>query len=125
MINQREQEPPLGAQRRHLRIATAPIAAAGLIAGYGIAMATGSRPLGGVVLAGFALVCLAIWLRRDGRRTAGVLTVAGLLAFALSHVLALIVGAWPAVLITAAALAALCWQISDARALAAAHARPA
>jgi hypothetical protein len=108
----------LAAAHHNPRIATAPIAAAGLIAGYAVAVGTGSRPLGGVVLAAFGLGCLATWLRRDGRRTAALLTIAGLVAFALSHVLALLVGAWPAVLIMAAAIAVLCWQVSDRRAVA-------
>ena len=71
-----------------------------------MAVATGSRPLGGVVLAAFGVTCMAIWLERDGRRTALVLTAAGLLAFAVSHGLGLLIGAWPAVLLTAAATAA-------------------
>jgi hypothetical protein len=95
------------------RIATAPIAAAGLIAGFGVALATGSRPLGGVVLAGCGLICIVIWLRRDGRRTAALLTIAGLFAFAVSHVLGLLIGAWPAVIVVAAATAAVCWRVSD------------
>jgi hypothetical protein len=99
------------------RVATAPIAATGLIAGFGVAAASGSRALGGLVLAICGLTCIAIWLRRDGRRTAGTLTFAGLSAFAVSHVLGLIVGAWPAVLLVAAATAALCWHVSDARAI--------
>ncbi len=94
---------------------TAPLAAAGLIGGFAVAVATGSRPLGGVVLAAFGLACIAIWLRRDGRRTAIVLTAAGLLAFAISHLLGLVIGAWPAVLLTAAATAALYWRASDSR----------
>jgi hypothetical protein len=94
-------------------LATAPIAAAGLIAGFGVAVASGSRPLGGVVLAAFGLWCIAIWLRRDGRRIASWLTGVGLLAFALSHVLGLVIGAWPAVLLAAAATAAACWRLSD------------
>ncbi len=94
---------------------TAPIAAAGLIAGYGVAVASGSRPLGGVVLAACGLLCVAIWLRRDGRRTAALLTGVGLFAFAFSHVLALAIGAWPAVLLVAAATAAACWRVSDGR----------
>ena len=97
------------------RVATAPIAAAGLIGGYAVAVGSGSRPLGGVVLALFGIVCVAIWLRRDGRRTAAWLTGAGLLAFALSHVLGLAIGAWPAVLVSAAAAAAVCWVVSDSR----------
>jgi hypothetical protein len=44
------------------------------------------------------------------------LTIAGLLAFALSHVLGLIIGAWPSVLLTAAGTAALYWRASDSRA---------
>jgi hypothetical protein len=100
---------------RVARIATAPIAAAGLIGGFGVALATGSRPLGGVVLAGCGLTCIAVWLRRDGRRTAGLLTLAGLVAFAASHGLGLLIGAWPAVLLVAAATAALCWRASDSR----------
>lgn len=103
---------------RNLRLVTAPIAAAGLIAGYAVAVATGSRPLGGVVLAGFGLWCLSIWWRRDGRKTAILLAMAGLVGFALSHVVALLVGAWPAVLLTAAGVGAICWRVSDARALA-------
>jgi hypothetical protein len=97
------------------RVVTAPIAAAGLIAGFAVAVATGSRPLGGVVLAACGLTCIAVWLRRDGRRTTIWLTVAGLLAFAVSHVLGLVIGAWPAVLVVSAVIAGLCWRVSDSR----------
>jgi hypothetical protein len=97
------------------QIATAPIAAAGLVGGFGVALASGSRPLGGVVLAGCGLTCIAVWLRRDGRRTAALLTLAGLFAFAASHGLGLLIGAWPSVLLVAAATAALCWRVSDSR----------
>jgi hypothetical protein len=94
-------------------LATAPIAATGLIGGFAVAVASGSRPLGGVVLAICGLLCIAIWLQRDGRQTAIRLTIAGLLAFALSHVLGLVIGAWPAVFLVAAATAMLCWRLSD------------
>lgn len=97
------------------RLPTAPIAAFGLIAGYAVAVASGSRPLGGVVLAVCGLICIRLWLHRDGSRTAAGLAAAGLLAFALSHVLALAIGAWPAVLLAAAVTAGLCWRYSDAR----------
>ena len=97
------------------RLPTALIAAFGLIAGYAVAVASGSRPLGGVVLAVCGLACIRLWLRRDGSWTAAGLSAAGLLAFALSHVLALAIGAWPAVLLVAAVTAALCWRYSDAR----------
>jgi hypothetical protein len=100
-----------------MNLPTAPIAAAGLIAGYAVAVATGSRPLGGVVLLAFAIVCIAVWLRRDGRRTAAMLTGAGLAAFILSHVLGLVIGAWPAVLLSAVAIGAVSWRVSDSRRL--------
>ena len=97
------------------RMLTAPIAAGGLIAGFGVAVASGSRPLGGVVLAVCGLTCMAVWSRRDGRRITIELTVAGLAAFALSHVLGDLIGAWPSVLAVSAATAGLCWRRSDAR----------
>jgi hypothetical protein len=96
-------------------LATAPIAAAGLIAGYGVAVASDSRALGGVVLAACGLACIAIWLRRDGGKVTLLLTLGGLCAFACSHALAPVIGAWPAVLLAAAATATVCWRCSDAR----------
>jgi hypothetical protein len=105
------------------RVATAPIAATGLVAGFGVAIATGSRPLGGVVLAACGLACIAVWLRRDGRRVTIELTVAGLLAFAISHLLGQVIGAWPSVIVVAAVTAALCWRLSDARRLSLSSAR--
>lgn len=92
---------------------TAPLAAAGLIAGFGVAVASGSRPLGGVVLAGFGLPCIAIWARRHDLATTAKLTGAGLVAFGLSHALGLLIGAWPAVILSAAAVGTLYWRVSD------------
>jgi len=106
-----------GLAERLDRVPTAPVAAAGLIAGFGVAVATGSRPLGGVVLAACGLACIAVWRRRDGTRVTVQLTAAGLAAFILSHVLGLVIGAWPSVIVVSAATAALCWQMSDRRAL--------
>ncbi len=97
------------------RLPTAPVAAGALIAGYAVAVTTGSRPLGGVVLLAIGTVCIAVWLRRDGRRTAAELTAVAFVAFVLSHLLGLVIGAWPAVLITAAVTGAVCWARSDAR----------
>jgi len=94
---------------------TAPLAAGSLIAGYAVAVGSGSRPLGGIVLAAGGLCCARLWSRRHGTRTALLLTGAGLLAFALSHVLTLAIGAWPSVLLLSAALAALVWSQADSR----------
>ncbi len=97
---------------------TAALAALGLIAGYAVAVATGSRTLGGLVLLAFGAVCIWVWLRRDGGPVAAKLTGLGLVAFASSHLLGALIGAWPAVLVVAAAMAVACWRISDAPALA-------
>jgi hypothetical protein len=97
------------------RVPTAPIAATGLIGGFAVAVASGSRPLGGAVIAVLGIGCVAVWLRRDGRSTAIKLTVTGLLAFAISHVLGLVIGAWPSVIVVSAVTAALCWRLSDSR----------
>ncbi len=97
------------------RVMTAPLAATGLMGGFAIAVGTGSRPLGGVFMAACGLPCIAVWLRRDGGGTAAGLTGAGLGAFALSHVLGHVIGAWPAVIGVSAVTAGLCWRFSDAR----------
>jgi hypothetical protein len=99
-----------------MRLPTAAIAATGLIAGYGVAVATGSRPLGGLVLAACGIVCILIWAQRHSPRVTLLLALAGLCAFALSHALGLLIGAWPAVLVTAAATGAAYWKVSDSRA---------
>jgi hypothetical protein len=98
---------------------TAPIAAASLILGYAVAVSSGSRPLGGLVLLIGGLWCVRAWTLRNDARTAVLLACAGLLAFAGSHVLALALGAWPAVLLAAAAMAALVWSYADVRTLSA------
>ncbi len=97
------------------RVPTAPVVAAGLIGGFGVAVASGSRPLGGAVMAVLGIGCIAVWLHRDGRATAIRLTATGLLAFAISHVLGLVIGAWPSVLVVSAVAAAVCWRLSDSR----------
>ena len=102
-------------QRLTQRLPTAPLAAVGLLGGFGVAVGSGSRPLGGVVMVVCGVPCIAAWLQRDGRRTAAWLTAAGLFAFAASHGLGLVIGAWPSVIVVSAATAALYWQVSDAR----------
>ncbi len=96
------------------QIPTAPVAAGTLIVGYAVAVASGSRPLGGVVLMVGGLWCARAWTRRRDSRTALVLTGVGLAAFVLSHLLALVIGAWPSVLLVSAAMAAAAWMRADA-----------
>lgn len=96
-------------------IPTAPVAAGTFIVSWAAVEASGSRAAGGVVLAAGGLWCLREWDRRRGRRTALTLGAVGIGAFALSHVLARVTGAWPAVLATAAAVGAAAWLLADAR----------
>jgi hypothetical protein len=96
------------------RTPTAAIAAGTLIGGYGVAVASGSRPLGGVVLLAGGLYCVRVWHRRHGTPTAAALGGVGLAAFALSHLLAQAIGAWPSVLTVAALTGAIVWMRSDA-----------
>jgi hypothetical protein len=100
---------------RVARIPTAPVAAGSLVAGYAVAVASGSRPLGGLVLLLGGMVCMRMWTLRHGPRMAISLACVALFAFILSHLLALAVGAWPAVLIVAAGTAAVVWIRADAR----------
>lgn len=96
-------------------VPTAPVAAASLIAGFAVAVSTGSRPLGGVVLAIGGLWCIQAWARRHGRRTAVILGCVGFAAFVVSHLLGLLIGAWPSVLLVSAVVAVVVWVKADAR----------
>jgi hypothetical protein len=92
---------------------TAPVAGGSLIAGYAVAASSGSRPLGGVMLAAGGLWCAAAWTRRHGGRAALELVGAMFGAFVLSHLLALAVGAWPSVLLLALGTATVVWLRAD------------
>jgi hypothetical protein len=94
---------------------TAPLAACSLIAGYGVVAASGSRALGGVVLALGAAACVAVWTRRHGPALAARLAAVGVVAFVASHLLGLAIGAWPGVLVAAGAGAAIVWVQADQR----------
>jgi hypothetical protein len=86
-----------------------------LIVGFAVAVVSGSRPLGGLVLLAGGVWCICEWRRRHGAATAAILAGVGLSAFVASHVLALAIGAWPAVLLVSAAMAAVAWNRADAR----------
>lgn len=96
-----------------MRIPTSGLAAAGLLAGYGVAVASHSRPLGGVVLAACGVPCILIWARRHDRRTVTLLTLGGLAAFVFSHGMGMLIGPWPAVILTAGLTSAAYWRLSD------------
>ncbi len=97
---------------------TAPVAAGSLIVGYAVAVATGSRALGGVVLVLAGLWCVRAWTQRHGARGAAALAFVVFTAFVLSHLLGLLLGAWPSVLLVSALTGAVVWLRADAPAAA-------
>ncbi len=76
---------------------TAALAAGSLVAGFAVAQLSGARAFGGLVLVLAAAVCATRWRRAAGWPTAAGLVVLYLAAFAGSHLLAGVVGAWPSV----------------------------
>lgn len=89
---------------------TALLAAASLVAGFAVAELTGVRGLGGLVLVVAAGLCAVRWGRAAGSATAAALVGVYLAAFVGSHLLARVVGAWPAVLLAAAAVGVVSWS---------------
>jgi hypothetical protein len=96
---------------------TAPVAAGSLIVGFAVAEASGSRPLGGAVMLVGGLWCIRAWTLRHGSRTAVELTCVAFAAFVISHVLGLLIGAWPSVLVVSAFTAVITWLRADSRLL--------
>lgn len=89
------------------------VAALSLVVGYAVAAGTGVRSLGGLVLLVGLAGCWVLWRDRAGTTTAVTLVVAFGVAFAASHLLALVIGAWPSVLVVAALMAGLAWLLAD------------
>ncbi len=93
---------------------TWPLAAGSLIVGFAVAEATGVRAIGGIVLVVAAVWCALQWRREVGLGRALRLVGLYLVAFALSHVLGLVIGAWPSVLVVSVAVGAAVWTWADA-----------
>ena len=87
-----------------MRNATWPVAAGSLLAGFGVAQATG-------VGAGW---CATRWRSRVGTGRTVALLIVYLVAFIGAHVIADPVGAWPAVLIVASITGLAVWAVADA-----------
>lgn len=92
---------------------TWPLAAGSLILGFAVADVTGVRALGGIVLVVAAVWCALQWRREVGLGRALRLVALYLVAFALSHLLGLAIGAWPAVLVVSALIGAAVWTWAD------------
>lgn len=91
------------------------VAGASLLLGFLVAQASGVRALGGLVLLAGAAWCWMLWRARAGTAVAVGLAVAYVAAFVLSHLFARAIGAWPAVLVVAAAVAVLAYAVADSR----------
>lgn len=98
-------------------VAAAPTAAAAaalsLVAGFAVAQATGIRALGGVVLVVAVALCERVWRELAGTRTAVALVGVYLGAFVLSHLLALVIGAWPSVVVVAVVVGVVSWRATS------------
>jgi hypothetical protein len=102
--------------------ATLPLAAAAtFLAGFGVAELTGVRALGGVVLLAGGVWCARLAYRLAGAGPTSALLVIALGLFVASHPLGHLIGAWPAVVVSAGLAAVACvavvrsWRKTDAR----------
>ena len=86
-------------------MATPVVAAATFLAGFGVAELTGVRAIGGLVLLAGGAWCARATLRLAGGPATAVLVVVALALFVLSHALGHLIGAWPAVVVSAALVA--------------------
>jgi hypothetical protein len=93
------------------RVPTWPVAPASLVLGFAVAQATGVRPLGGAILALAVGWCALRWRRGAGAGRAAALVALYGAAFVGSHVVADLIGAWPAVLLAAAVVGAAAWAV--------------
>jgi hypothetical protein len=101
--------------RARTRFPSSLLVAVGLAAGFGVAQGTGSRPLGGILLAACGLGAGWLWLHRRGPAATIGLAVLYLAAFVLAHVLALGVGlnAWLAVALVTLTAAGVTFWVAD------------
>ncbi len=87
------------------RAAIPVVAAAAFLAGFGIAALTGVRAIGGLVLVAGGAWCARAAFRLAGGPATVALVVIALALFVASHPLGHLIGAWPAVVVSAALVA--------------------
>lgn len=92
---------------------TWPVAAGSLALGFGVAQATGVRPLGGLVLVAGAGWCALRWREERGTGTAVALVAIYLAAFVASHLIADTLGAWGSVALVCALVGLAAWALGD------------
>lgn len=94
-----------------MRVYVAAVAAASLIAGFAVALLTGNRLAGGIVLLAGGVWCAVRLYRIAGAWRTVVVGLVYAASFALSHPLGAVIGSWPAVLLVAALTAAVAYLI--------------
>lgn len=94
-------------------MATWPVASGSLMLGFAVAEATGIRPLGGIVMILALAWCARRWLRTAGAVRTVALVLVYVSAFAVSHVVADALSAWPSVLLAAAVTGVAVWALAD------------
>jgi hypothetical protein len=94
---------------------TWPVAAGSLLLGFGVALATDVRALGGLVLFAAALWCGLRWRRAHGLPRACALVGAYLAGFVAAHPLGHAIGAWPAGALAAAFVGVVAWRAGGDR----------
>jgi len=97
------------------RVALPLAAAVTFVAGFGVAELTGVRALGGAVLLAGGVWCARLAYRLAGAGATAVLIVFALALFVGSHPLGHVIGAWPAVIVSAAVVAAASAAVGGAR----------
>ncbi len=94
-------------------VPTWPVAAGSLVLGFGVAQATGIRPLGGLVLIAGAGWCALRWRERAGPAVTAGLLVLYVAAFVASHLIADRVGTWGSVALVAGLVGLAAWALAD------------
>jgi hypothetical protein len=93
---------------------TWPVASGSLVLGFAVAEATGIRPLGGIVMIAAIAWCARRWLRTVGLGRMLALVLVYVAAFAVSHLIADRLSAWPSVLLAAIVAGLAVWVLADA-----------
>ena len=96
---------------------TWPIAALSLVLGFAVAVLTGVRPLGALVLLAALWWCIRRWRANVGTGRAAALAGFYVAAFVASHVISDALGAWGAVAVVAATVGMMTWALGDAPAI--------
>lgn len=105
----------MGRGQMSTRVVAAFLAAASLIAGFAVALLTGNRTLGGIVLLVGGAVCAWLWWRLAGPWRALACVAIAAIAFVVSHPLGAVITSWGAVLLVSAVTAGAAYALTGPR----------